>query len=101
MEEKFLVKDNCLFIFMPDEMDHNQADEMRMKADQIILEKRIQNLIFDFAGTKFMDSSGVGLIVGRYKKVKCFDGKVVAIHASPRIQKMLSISGLKDMIEIV
>lgn len=101
MEEMYTVKDNCLFVMMPKEMDHHKADTIRMKIDEYLLDHKAQNVIFDFENTRFMDSSGIGLIVGRYKKVSCFGGKIVAMHVNARIQKILLMSGLKDMIEIV
>ncbi len=101
MEEMYAVKDNCLLVMMPKEMDHHKADAIRMKIDEYLLDNKAQNVIFDFENTRFMDSSGIGLIVGRYKKVSCFGGKIVAMHVNARIQKILLMSGLKDMIEIV
>ena len=101
MEEMYAVKDNCLFVMMPKEMDHHKADTIRMKIDEYLLDYKAQNVIFDFENTRFMDSSGIGLIVVRYKKVSCFGGKIVAMHVNARIQKILLMSGLKDMIEIV
>lgn len=101
MENMFTLKDNCLFVLMPREMDHHKADTLRMKIDDYLLENKAQNVIFDFEETRFMDSSGIGLIVGRYKKVSCLGGKIVAVHVNSRIQKILLMSGLKDMIEIV
>lgn len=101
MEEMYAVKDNCLFVMMPKEMDHHKADTIRMKIDEYLLDHKAQNVIFDFENTRFMDSSGIGLIVGRYKKVSCFGGKIVATHVNARIQKIILMSGLKDMIEIV
>ena len=101
MEEMYAVKDNCLLVMMPKEMDHHKADAIRMKIDEYLLDHKAQNVIFDFENTRFMDSSGIGLIVGRYKKVSCFGGKIVAMHVNARIQKILLMSGLKDMIEIV
>ena len=101
MEEMYTVRDNCLFVMMPKEMDHHKADAIRMKIDEYLLDHRAQNVVFDFENTRFMDSSGIGLIVGRYKKVSCFGGEIVATHVNARIQKILLMSGLKDMIEIV
>ena len=82
MEEMYTVKDNCLFVMMPKEMDHHKADAIRMKIDEYLLDHKAQNVIFDFENTRFMDSSGIGLIVGRYKKVSCFGGKIVATHVN-------------------
>lgn len=101
MEDMFVVKENCLFVLMPQELDHKQADEIRMKADEYLLNGKAQNVIFDFEKTDFMDSSGIGVIVGRYKKASCMGGRVVAIHVNPRILRILSMSGLKDIVDVV
>lgn len=101
MEKMFVVKGNCLTITMPEEMDHHKAEEIREGADGYLLTGRVQHVIFDFSDTKFMDSSGIGVIAGRYKKVSCYGGKVVAVHANPRIRKIIMLSGLTDLIEMV
>lgn len=101
MEQMFTVKDNCLRIVMPEEMDHHSAKIIREGADEYLLAGKAEHVIFDFGKTRFMDSSGIGVIAGRYKKVSCFGGKVMAVHANRRIRKILLLSGLKDMIEIV
>ena len=58
-------------------------------------------MIFDFEQTEFMDSSGIGVIMGRYKKVAVFGGKVMAIHVNPRMQKIFRISGLHKIVEVI
>ena len=58
-------------------------------------------MVFDFEDTKFMDSSGVGIIIGRYKKISCFGGKVFAIHADRQIRRILQMSGLNKIIELM
>lgn len=101
MKHVFVLKEDCLRIYMPKELDHHNAEGIREGADAYLLSGQVKNVIFDFAQTGFMDSSGIGVIAGRYKKVTCFGGRVIAVHANPRIRKILMLSGLKDMIEIV
>ena len=101
MEFQYETKTGSLRIFTPREIDECAASEMREEADMLIDNYQIRHLIFDFSNTEFMDSSGIGVIAGRYKKVSCFGGKVMAVHANRRIRKILLLSGLKDMIEIV
>lgn len=101
MEKMFMVKGNCLTIAMPEEMDHHEAEKIREGADDYLLTGKVQHVIFDFSDTKFMDSSGIGVIAGRYKKVSCYGGKVVAVHANSRIRKIIMLSGLTDLIEMV
>lgn len=99
--EEFQVIDHYLCIRMPKELDHHMATGIHRRADEIICESDVKNLIFDFSDTEFMDSSGIGIILGRYKKISCFQGKVYAIHVSPQIRKILHMSGLQRIIEIL
>lgn len=101
MEHVFVLKNQCLRIYMPKELDHHNADGIREGADAYLLSGQAKDVVFDFSNTGFMDSSGIGVIAGRYKKVSCFGGKVKAVHANARIRKILLLSGLQDMIEIV
>lgn len=48
-----------------------------------------------------MDSSGIGIIMGRYKKISCFGGKVYALHADRQIRRIIRISGLEQIMEVV
>jgi len=99
--EEFKVIDHYLCIKMPKEVDHHNAGKITAQADEMICKSEVKNLIFDFTDTEFMDSSGVGIILGRYKKITCFHGKVYAIHANLQIRKILHMSGLQKIIEIL
>jgi len=99
--EEFKVIDHYLCIKMPKEVDHHNAGKITAQADEMICKSEVKNLIFDFSDTEFMDSSGVGIILGRYKKIICFHGKVYAIHANLQIRKILHMSGLQKIIEIL
>ncbi len=99
--EDFQIIKSCLVIRMPKELDHHQSTRIREMADIQIEEKEISHVIFDFEQTEFMDSSGIGVIMGRYKKVAVFGGKVMAIHVNPRMQKIFRISGLHKLVEVI
>ena len=93
--------DKYLMVRMPEEIDHHQSWAISRKADAFLMRDQIQGIVFDFEDTKFMDSSGVGIIMGRYKKIACFGGRVFAIHADRQIRRMLYISGLSTIVEIM
>ncbi|MFT3983224.1 MAG: anti-sigma factor antagonist [Lachnospiraceae bacterium] len=99
--EEFQVIKSCLVIRMPKELDHHQSERIREVADAHIEGTDISHVIFDFEQTEFMDSSGIGVIMGRYKKVAIFGGKVMAIHVNPRMQKIFRISGLHKLVEVI
>jgi stage II sporulation protein AA (anti-sigma F factor antagonist) len=99
--EEFAIIDDYLCIRMPKEVDHHEAASIREGADKLILDDKVKNIIFDFEQTEFMDSSGIGIIIGRYKKISCVGGKVYAVNPNVRITKMLSTSGMSSIIEIL
>lgn len=99
--EDFAIIDNYLCIRMPKEVDHHGASHIREHADRLLVDETVKNIVFDFEDTNFMDSSGIGIIIGRYRKISCFGGKVYAIHADERIKRILTTSGMTSVIEIL
>ena len=101
MAEDFQVIDNCLMIRLPEEVDHHRAGYISENADKHLMRKDVCNVVFDFEDTHFMDSSGIGIIMGRYRKISCFGGKVYAIHTDRQIRRILAVSGLNRIVEIL
>ncbi|MCI8315156.1 MAG: anti-sigma factor antagonist [Lachnospiraceae bacterium] len=99
--DEYAIIDNYLCIKMPQEVDHHGAAGIRECADRLILDDKVKNIVFDFENTTFMDSSGLGIIIGRYRKISCFGGKVYAINTSERINRILKASGMSAIIEIL
>lgn len=99
--EEYAIIDNYLCIKMPQEVDHHGAAGIRACADRLILDDKVKNIVFDFENTTFMDSSGLGIIIGRYRKISCFGGKVYAINTNERISGILKASGMSAIIEIL
>ena len=100
MEERLKQTGNVLCIRLPREVDHHNAEEIRRKADRILERGSIKKILFDFSETEFMDSSGVGVIMGRYRQVCYIGGSVAVIHANPRMNRLLRMSGIYKWIEI-
>ena len=101
MEENFRVIDNYLMVRMPEEVDHHKSVYISKTADEYIMKGPVKHVVFDFEDTRFMDSSGVGVVVGRYKKVSCFGGKVYAVNADKQIKRIIQISGLKKVLNVI
>lgn len=97
---KYQVQENCLTIFLPEDVDHHNAEEIKREADRLIDREHIRYIIFDFAHTGFMDSSGIGVIMGRYKKVYMMGGEVWAVHTNERMRKILTMSGVMKIMQI-
>ena len=97
---KYEVQENCLTIFLPGELDHHNAKEIRKRSDYLIDQNHIRYVIFDFTDTTFMDSSGIGVIMGRYKRIYMLGGEVCAVHTSERMKKILTMSGVTRIMQI-
>ena len=97
---RYQVEENCLTIYLPREVDHHNADEIRKEADAVISRNHIRYVIFDFDRTDFMDSSGIGVLMGRYKLVYLVGGEVWAVNANERIRKILKMSGVTKIIQM-
>ena len=97
---KYQVQENCLTIFLPEDVDHHNAEEIKREADRLIDREHIRYIIFDFADTGFMDSSGIGVIMGRYKKVYMMGGEVWAVHTNERMKKILTMSRVMKIMQI-
>lgn len=98
--EQFQIKKKTLIIRMPKELDHHSAKMIRTEADQFIAEKNINQVEFDFRDTDFMDSSGIGVIMGRYQNIRLLGGGVEATHVNDRIYKVLQLAGLTKVIGV-
>ena len=100
MEKNISYREKHLIIKVPKEVDHCFADEIREEVDLILQTKDIRLLEFDFEHTEFMDSSGIGLLMGRYKLMRAIGGDVKIVHAGERIRKILMLSGIHKIIPI-
>ena len=97
---EYQIEENSLTIFRPAELDHCNAEQVRKRADMLIEHNHIKYVIFDFANTNFMDSSGIGVLMGRYKLVYLVGGEVWAVNANERIRKILKMSGVTKIIQM-
>lgn len=82
------------------EIDHHSALGLRQGIDALIAENRPSRLIMDLSRVDFMDSSGLGLILGRYAEVKKVGGDMVVLNPSKNVMKILKLAGADRMIKI-
>lgn len=85
---------DTLFLHMPGEVDHHSSEEIRRIVEKNLQESGIRRIVFDFAETTFMDSSGVGMLMGRYKRMRDRRGEVYISHAGYQIRRILRIAGM-------
>lgn len=91
---------NSLVIAPEGDIDHHSAEKIRKTADKHLESTGIANIVFDLSNTSFMDSSGIGMIIGRYRKVNILGGKITIRNADAGLMRIIGISGLGSIVTI-
>jgi stage II sporulation protein AA (anti-sigma F factor antagonist) len=86
-----------LVVILEGELDHHTCVEIRQTVDREYQKKRAKNLLFDFASINFMDSSGIGMLMGRYRSVAICGGEVGLFNVSPEAERILAMSGIHKL----
>ena len=92
-------KKNTLTVKLRGELDHSVAAGVRAELDELILDPGVRRLEFDLNGLEFMDSSGIGLIIGRYKLMARRGGSVAVRGPGRRVDRIFQMSGLYQLVE--
>jgi stage II sporulation protein AA (anti-sigma F factor antagonist) len=95
------LKESSVEVFLSGDIDHNNAGAIRSDIDFAIDRHRPKTLILNFSKVDFMDSSGIGLIMGRYKHLQPFGGKLIVSGTSGTIRKVMKIAGIEKLAEIL
>lgn len=96
----FKSKGNLLLVELSGELDHHSAQEVRVKVDDRLDRFDVKKLIFDFSEVTFMDSSGIGVIIGRYKKLSIRSGVVAIANIPNAIKRIFDLSGIFKVIKV-
>jgi len=94
------VKHNVLCIRLTGELDHHTAEELREQVTNIIESQAIHHILLNLENLSFMDSSGLGVILGRYKQIKNLGGEMVVCSISPAVKRLFEMSGLFKIIRL-
>lgn len=89
---------NTLYLRLPPEIDHHSSKEIRERTEEYLREGGVRHMVFDFSRTTFMDSSGVGALLGRYKRMREKGGTVAICGVDDRVKRILHISGIDRLI---
>ncbi len=100
MISEFDEKDSCLYIQITEEIDHHTTEKIRRKMDNEITRFMPRKVVFDFSKVSFMDSAGIGLLIGRYKLAKMLGGITEIKNTSKSIEKVLEMSGITKIIPL-
>lgn len=83
---------DTLYAYLSGEIDHDAAQYLRLRIDDALVCRSPRVLVMDFAGVGFMDSSGVGLILGRQRRIRALGGRLQVQHAPPQLRRVLSLA---------
>ncbi len=100
MSAKIEYKQKEIRVYLDGEIDHHSASLIRVSIDDAIIHKKPSVLVLDFENVTFMDSSGIGLVMGRYKLMKTVNGRIRVENLSPGAYKVMSLAGLQKLGEI-
>lgn len=100
MQVKFSNKGSTLVVQITGELDHHSIEYIREKIDAEMMKSTTRNMVLDFSKVSFMDSSGIGVVMGRYKNIRNLNGNMALIHVSPQIRRILDMSGVLRLISV-
>ncbi len=98
MDISFRKHGKTLIAVVDGDIDHSFAEEARRITERRLCASGADSLILDLSGVKFMDSSGIGFIIGRYKTVSALGGSLVIVSPTKEADRLLAMSGIYRII---
>ncbi|WP_353892336.1 anti-sigma factor antagonist [Proteinivorax hydrogeniformans] len=99
MEVTFSYKNNCVIAELRGELDHHSGEHVKKELKKEIEKDLAGNLILECSKLTFMDSSGLGIILGRYKELRAKKSKMILCGLRPNIKKVINLSGVDKIIK--
>ena len=96
---EYELRGETLVIRLKADLDHHTAVTVRESADSLLARSHAKNILFDFTGVEFMDSSGIGVVMGRYRQVIFQGGRVGVMGVGTNVDRIFKISGLYKIVE--
>ncbi|MBD2861377.1 anti-sigma F factor antagonist [Paenibacillus oceani] len=89
-----------LIVRLKGELDHHTAETVKVKMEEAILRGDVNHVVLSMKDLSFMDSSGLGVILGRYKLITSRGGKMVVCDVNPAVYRLFEMSGLFKILSI-
>lgn len=90
-------EDNIMTAKLTGELDHHTCARIRQRIDARAESERPKVLLLDFSGVQFMDSSGVGLVMGRFRQMSLMGGQLKVVNIPEHLQRVFQLSGLSQL----
>ncbi len=101
MNVKHFIEDKLLIFEITEEIDHHTSERIRKRADYEIQRFMPKKVVFDLKRVNFMDSAGIGLVIGRYKTAGNFGGSLELTNVNNKLKKIFEMSGVLKIIPII
>lgn len=101
MQMKAYSAQDKLIVSLDGEIDHHSAAEIREGLDKMIAVSRPKVMVLELSGIDFMDSSGLGLVLGRYRRLNEIGSQMVIKNPGARTEKILAMAGVDKLIKII
>jgi len=98
MEIIYEMRGRILVAELYGEMDHHASEKIRKELDEMMGLYGVRHLVFDFERVTFMDSSGIGIVLGRYRKLQEEGGSVMIVRCSQKIRTILHMAGVFSVV---
>jgi stage II sporulation protein AA (anti-sigma F factor antagonist) len=100
MQIKHFIEEKELVVELTEEIDHHTSEKIRTRVDYEIGRFMPKKVIFDLDKVNFMDSAGIGLIIGRFKQTKIYGGELEIRNVSPKLKRIFSMSGIEKIVQV-
>lgn len=97
MQTKIEINGSTVTAYLSGEIDHHSAASIRQTIDESIISRKPQRLIIDFKDVSFMDSSGIGLVMGRYRLLENTGCKMAIVNLSPHAYRVMQLAGMEKL----
>ena len=101
MKVTYNSNERILVFEITEDIDHHSTEELRRRADDEITRYMPRKVIFDFNNVTFMDSAGIGMVLGRYKMIHMLGGNLEMINVKPSMKKIFEMCGIQKICPII
>lgn len=101
MNVKHFIEDKILLFEFTEELDHHESEKIKKRVDYEIQRFMPKKVILDFKKVSFMDSAGIGLIIGRYKVTSFYGGILELVNVKPKIKKIFEMAGVLKIVSVI
>jgi len=95
------VEDTIMFVNLAGELDQSTTEQVKFKLTTSLAVHEVKHILFNLKALTFMDSSGIGLILGRYNQIKALGGKVFVLGMNETVKKVFHLAGLNQILTVI